>query len=461
MSARLNSCIKWLRISLSLMGGTLVLLLALPFAVPLEHYIPELQTLASEQLHEPVVIGSLNIQLLPLPGVVLRQVRVGTRPDATIDTLSARIALRSLFKPLKVLTHVDLIGVRLRPEGLKKVPLWFKIEGPQQIDLRSVRIHRSYLVLPKLVLGPLEVDVALTPQTDFKNAIVTADGGKLKIAITPEAENYRLDVRATYWKPPYGPPLLFDKISANILSTADKMYLHTVSGSLYQGSFTGSAELGWQKDWGLSGDIATHGVQVMPLLKLFTDKVSASGGMDTQAKFSMSARAAENLFNNIQAGATFNIQHGTLYRIDLAKAAHSLSQEGVRGGDTPFDDLSGKLDLGDNEYHFTDLHVTSGLLDGSGNVNVAADKKLTGNIDVALRGSVGLLNAPLEVVGTLDNPVVRLKRSALAGAAIGTAVLGPGLGTTLGIKASEWLGKLGNMLQGDTPKKSDKKTGAK
>ena len=155
MSARLNSSIKWLRISLSLMGATLVLLLALPFAVPLEHYIPELQTLASEQLHEPVVIGGINIQLLPLPSVVLHQVRVGAQPDATIDSISARIDPYSLFKSLKVLTHVDLTGVRLRPKGLEKLPLWLKLESPQQVDLRLVRIHRSYLVLPNLTLGPL------------------------------------------------------------------------------------------------------------------------------------------------------------------------------------------------------------------------------------------------------------------------------------------------------------------
>ena len=455
MSARLNSSIKWLRISLSLMGATLVLLLALPFAVPLEHYIPELQTLASEQLHEPVVIGGINIQLLPLPSVVLHQVRVGAQPDATIDSISARIDPYSLFKSLKVLTHVDLTGVRLRPKGLEKLPLWLKLESPQQVDLRLVRIHRSYLVLPNLTLGPLEVDVHLTPQADFESAVVTGDSKKLKITIKPEAENYRLNIRATRWKPPYGPPLLFDRLSANILSTSDKMYLRTVSGTMYQGDFEGAAELDWKKDWRLSGEITMYGVQITPLLKLFTDEISASGGMDVLARFSTHAKASENLLTNIKANATFNIRHGTLYHIDLAKAAQSLSREGVRGGDTRFDELSGKLDLADNEYHFTDLHVSSGLLDGSGNVRIAADKTVSGNINVALRGSVGLLNAPLEVVGSIDDPVLRLKRSAIAGAVIGTAVLGPGIGTTLGIKASEWFEKLGNILKGSPPKKPD------
>lgn len=458
MSARRKPAFRWLKRSFSLTGIVVILALALPFAVPLDHYIPELQKLASEQLREPVTIGSLHVALVPAPGVVLRHVRVGKRPDASIDSLRIGIDLRSLFRPVKILNRVDLSGVRLRTEGLEKFPLWFKIDSPQHVDIRSVRIHRLHLVLPKLVLGPLEADVQLTPQADFKNALITGDGGKLRIAVKPEAKRYRLNVRATHWKPPYGPPLLFDKVSANILAGADKMSLQTVSGTFYQGSFTGTAELDWEHDWKLKGDITTHGIQVTPLLKLFTDKVSASGGMDAQASFSARAYAAENLFNNIKLSATFNIQHGTLYRVDLAKAARSLSREGVRGGDTRFDDISGKLDLAGNEYRFTDLHVTSGLLNGSGNVDVAADKTVTGNINVALRGSAGLLNAPLEVVGTLDDPVMRLKRSALAGAAIGTAVLGPGLGTTLGIKASELAEKLGDMLKGGAPdKKADTK----
>ncbi|MDA1108052.1 MAG: AsmA family protein [Proteobacteria bacterium] len=458
MNTRLNACIKWLRISLSLMGATLVLLLALPFAVPLEHYIPELQTLASEQLHEPVIIGGVNIQLLPLPGVVLHQVRVGAKPDANIDTISARIDPYSLFEPLKVLTHVQLTGVRLSPEGLAKLPLWFKLDGPQQIDVRLVHIRHAYLVLPKLDLGPADVDVQLTPQADFESALITSDTGKLKINVRPEGKNYRLDVRARHWKAAYGPPLLFDKLSASILSSTGKMHLQTVSGTLYEGDFTGTARLYWGKDWKLSGDITTHGIQVAPLLRLFTEKVAASGSLDAQSNFSARAHTAENLFSSLRASTTFNIRHGTLNHIDLAKAAQSLSRTGVHGGDTRFDGLSGRLELEGKEYHFTDLHVNSGLLDGNGNIDISADKKITGNIDVALRGSVGLINAPLEVVGNLDDPVLRLRRSAIVGAAIGTAVLGPGLGTTLGIKASGWLERLGNVLKGDPADSPGKKT---
>lgn len=458
MSKRLYTHLRWLRFSLSFIGGALVLLLALPFAVPLEHYIPQIQTRASEQLHEPVVIGSLNIQLLPLPGVVLRHVRVGRLPDASIDSLRIGIDLRSLFKPVKVVNSVDLTGLRLRPAGLEKFPLWFKIEGPQQVELRSVRIHRSHLVLPKLVLGPLEADIHLTAHGDFMNALVSGDDGRLKIAVQPERENYRLDVRARHWQAPLGPPLLFEELSGTILATADKMYMQPVSGKLYAGSFTGNAELGWKDTWYLNGRFAAHDVQIKPLITLFSRGVSASGAMSVRASFAANAYASEYLLNNIKADAAFSIQQGVLYNIDLAKAAQALKQNGVSGGETRFDEFTGSVNIANREYHFQDLHVTSGLLDGSGDVDVAADKTLSGPITVALKGSAGLINAPLEAAGTVDNPELRFSRSALAGAVAGTVVLGPGMGTSLGMRAGALAGKLGGMFKDRAP---DKKTESK
>jgi hypothetical protein len=49
---------------------------------------------------------------------------------------------------------------------------------------------------------------------------------------------------------------------------------------------------------------------------------------------------------------------------------------------------------------------------------------------------------PLVVSGTVRSPVLYPSGSVLAGAAVGTALLGPGLGTALGIKIGNMLHKL-------------------
>lgn len=49
-------------------------------------------------------------------------------------------------------------------------------------------------------------------------------------------------------------------------------------------------------------------------------------------------------------------------------------------------------------------------------------------VEVEIKSGVSLAAIPLEVSGTMSNPVVLPSRAALAGAVAGTAILGPGVG---------------------------------
>lgn len=443
--------LHWFKHLLSLLVVMVLLLLALPFVIPPDKYIPELQQLLSEQLQEPVSIGNMTVTLLPTPALMLHKVRIGEQPLATIDSLKADIDLRTLRDPVKIVPHVDLNGLGLQQAAIGKIPLWFKPGDKPYVDIRMIRIHRSHLLLKKHTLGPFDAKIYLSAQKGFKNAQITNDNGTLTVTVKPaHKQNYHIKVKGNHWQPPYGPHLIFDELNASLLSRASSITAQSISGKLSQGHFSGQGELSWGHIWELNGTLTTQAVQVQPLLALFSADISASGRMDSQAAYSAQAYDVENLARNIKLNATFNIQQGTLYNVDLAKAAHGSPQKEVRSGNTRFDEFSGILNLAKREYQFKKLRVTSGLLDGSGKVSVAADRTVTGQIDVSLRGSAGLINAPLEVVGTAENLELRLRRSALAGAVAGTMVLGPGLGTTIGIKASEMLDKLGDLLTGDS-----------
>jgi hypothetical protein len=49
---------------------------------------------------------------------------------------------------------------------------------------------------------------------------------------------------------------------------------------------------------------------------------------------------------------------------------------------------------------------------------------------------------PLNVSGTLDAPLLYPTGGTMAGAAVGTAILGPGFGTSVGAKVGGWAERL-------------------
>ncbi len=59
---------------------------------------------------------------------------------------------------------------------------------------------------------------------------------------------------------------------------------------------------------------------------------------------------------------------------------------------------------------------------------------------------MGLTEIPLIVSGTVNQPVVYPSKAAIAGAIAGTAVLGPGVGTSVGIKAAGALDKVKGLF---------------
>jgi len=167
-----------------------------------------------------------------------------------------------------------------------------------------------------------------------------------------------------------------------------------------------------------------------------------TGSMDGAAKFYMRLDAFERFPENMQLSGNFHLRNGMLTRVDLVQAANDLGKANTAGGTTRFDDLTGLLTVDTSGYHFRKLKIASGSLNAEGKVDVSPSLQLSGMLNTNVKGTAGLVSMPMVVSGTLNSPVVRPSGSALAGAAVGTAILGPGLGTAIGIRIGGFLNKL-------------------
>jgi uncharacterized protein involved in outer membrane biogenesis len=201
----------------------------------------------------------------------------------------------------------------------------------------------------------------------------------------------------------------------------------------------GNAALRFQKGLQLTGRFEVNQIELRDLVPLLSPGNRMSGKLNARPVLSAKAPNASQLVNALRVETPFNVQNGVLYGVDIQKAATNLLLKGPTGGETRFDEMSGQLLMERGAFRFTQLKVASGGLAASGNVTISQNKELSGRISAEVKaGSIASASVPLNVSGTIQSPMLLPTGGTVAGAAVGTAILGPGLGTSVGARVGEW-----------------------
>ena len=307
-------------------------------------------------------------------------------------------------------------------------------------------------LLPLLKMGSR---IAATGSLHGKGQLITygrdmqALPGNLKFDAEVEVKNATVRVPAASLR-----PLAVDAIKASLSGSMAEYKLANIGARLYGGTLSGSAEVRSANAL-VSADVALTNMAIQPVVEALNNEVALSGTLDGQAKFSARMKEFERFPQNVQLDGAFRIKNGVIGKVDVVRAVSNPLKEGSRGGSTQFDELSGLLSIDGIGYHFRKLKVSSGVMNAEGKLDVSPQQQLNGMLDTDLKGTATLISMPLVVSGTLRDPILRPTGSALAGAAVGTAILGPGLGKALGIKAGNFFHKLFGKKSEKTDEKKD------
>lgn len=237
----------------------------------------------------------------------------------------------------------------------------------------------------------------------------------------------------------YRQPLAVDSIRSHVELTPVRLDLRDLQVELYGGSLSGEMGVDRGKSV-LDARLAARGIAMRPLVEALTNEALFAGRMDGLASLTMNLDRLERFPENLKLKGSFHLRDGTLSKVDLARVASN--SPGAADGATRFSDLTGTLRVNASGYHFGELKMASGSLNAEGRIDMTPALRLNGALDVDVKGTAGLVSMPLVVSGTLEQPQVHVSGAALAGAAVGTAVLGPGLGTALGARLGGFMNKL-------------------
>lgn len=444
---------KKLLIGLAVVVG---LLFILPFLIPMQTYLQKAEVIASEKLGAPVVIGSAHLFLLPSPRVVLSNIAVGNHQELNVEKLVVIPTISSLFSTYKTLdlkiskpvinkAALDIVAAlsAKKPDN----------NEPTSVRVRHVKIDEMELVWPGAKYPIMNGEATLTDTYKLESATLETVDGNLEADVTPKpnSDEQLIIVKANKWTLPVGLPLLIDKAQMEMHLKGSKLEIPKIDVALYGGTLTGDAVLTWPENkgvtsWHMNGKLAIANLATKQPSSLVSKSVYLSGHLFGNGNFSAKAKQAGQLADNLRADFKFKINDGVLHGLDLVKVASLIIRQSQSGGETEFDEFSGLLNVSGKQYHIQNLKISSGLLAAAGQVKVKPSKALDGIVAVDVKNSMGLTEIPLVVSGTLSQPVVYPSKAAIAGAVAGTAVLGPGVGTSLGIKAAGALDKVKGLF---------------
>jgi len=428
------------------------ILIVIPFFIPVRSYLDQAQHIASEKIGAPVTITSGRLLLLPTPRIVAEEISVGKQQELKVGEVSIIPSLGSLFSETKTME------IRITKPVIKKAALDIisalpenhadANAGPDAVNVKRITIDQLQLSWPDIKLPAFNMDVHLTGANSLESLKLEAVDGVLSADVTPQDAGYSILVNAANWTLPAGVPLLVNQAALELYLKDSQLDIPRIDLVLYNGKLTGNAKLSWVKGWHASGKLQVNGLSVKEPSSLISRSVYLSGHLSGDGSFSGVAKDASGLRDNLNAHFRFNVKEGVLNGLDLVKLASLLTKQS-NGGQTQFDELSGVLDAKGKQYTLRDIKIRSGLLAASGQVKVKTNQELDGVVEVELKKGVSLAAIPLQVSGTVDKPMVFPTKAAMAGAVAGTAILGPGVGTSLGVKAGGAVDKIKGLFQSD------------
>ncbi len=459
---------KWLAV---LALGLVLLFAALVFAlhrwVSTDDFKQRVTAEATTALGVPVALGSISVDMWPVPAVAFNEIKLQTTPAMTVGRLEARPQWRPLLQGQLVVATLIVRQAVLPQAGLDAL----------LAARQARRADASPLLLKQKLLAHVSIgsEAKKAPDLALKTALTTPNATPAAIQWLPR----RVVLDDVTWVNTAGvATALSGQTRLATDGLPDSASLTLIRGNLkgLQAMLQRQTALGApDQQWGLQIDVGggkvtgpinlqlpgvgtpnrplqlqarlqTQGVEVAALT---APNKPLSGLLDANTTVTARAATTAGLGEALQTATTFTVRNAVLNGIDLAKAVKTVGMQ--RGGETRLDTLTGQINTQGRAAQLKELVASSGALTANGNVNVSADKALSGRIDVALAGDSklgkalgGAVGIPLSVGGTVAAPQVTLERSALIGGVLGTLVL-PGAGTAGGLKLG---GKVGEGLKG-------------
>lgn len=393
------------KIFAGLLVAAILAVAVLPFVWPLDGYVVPLEQELSAQLHQPVHIGKINAALFPRPKLEMHDVTVGSKTDELkIGVASVNFDFSAIFSPTKSINNLQLSRVTLNGQSLTAAVSWLQSAGSNEnypvahMELQGVRVNSDEIKVP-LLNGHADFDT----QGRFSKSEIKSEDGKFGLELESVQKHLQVVVNFRDTSLPMLPGIPFIDFSATGEILNGEIVFSDLYGHFYGGMLGGNARLNWQNGWLLQGRVIAKSLELQNLFSQF----GISGELYGDVNVTLFGTKLSQIADAPRMEGTFEAKKVLVKKMDIETIARFGNRSDLGRGQTNFDEIKGTLQADAQGQHLRQLEISSGVLSGNGQMDVA-NQQLSGKFSIELKGAHGG-NASLVLSGTTTDPVVKAR----------------------------------------------------
>jgi hypothetical protein len=292
--------------------------------------------------------------------------------------------LGTIFDDRKQFDELELANFTVDQDAIPQLAGWVQAPANARLNVQRLKITGIKLGLQGAELPNLDATVVLAKDGSWQKLSLRDLKANVEFIPLKEPGQYRANLTARGWTLPLGPRIEFAELAATAVITREQAVVTGIEGQLFGGSLKGAITVQWKNNLAASGELNLKGADLSAALASFTRDLNATGTMDTAFKFYAQGKTPDDLFATPRVSGTFALQKGTLNNIDLVRGIQSTSRSGLRGGRTPYTEISGDVQAVDGRIAYRNIRLAAGPLNATGGVDVTPAGQLGGRLNVQL-----------------------------------------------------------------------------
>jgi uncharacterized protein involved in outer membrane biogenesis len=238
-------------------------------------------------------------------------------------------------------------------------------------------------------------------------ATLRTNDGHLDADITHGEEGIKVQAKGRAFVMPIAPGLEFADFSADAVVRGNQMEVTQLSYSLYGGQGKATGTVAWNNGWVIDANFELQRMELETAMKGLQAAIPSEGTLDAKGRLVSQGASLDTALNGSRVEAIFMVRKGNLSGLDLVRALQSPSRDGVTGGKTKFDEMSGNFSMAGGRYQYAGVKIQSGALNGNGQLEVTADQEVNGRAYVELRSSASAIRGNFKIGGDVKGMVLK------------------------------------------------------